>query len=382
VRYLTLGWRYCNILCEIFTKAGQQQLKKLNPIDGMALLWFQEHRGHDKVQASTTLKHLRIEQGTFTVSLDFELYWGVRDKTDLESYKANLLGARNVIPHLLDLFAKSDVHATWATVGFLFFDEKEELLAHLPPLRPGYRDRNLSPYDHVLQIGPNEREDPFHYARSLIRRILQFPGQEIGTHTFSHYYCLEEGQTVDEFRADLRAAYGAAERLGIDLKSLVFPRNQWRPDYLAACAEAGVRVVRGPRQAWIYRPTGGADGAVKRAFRLADTYVSLSGHNTHRPLWCEAGLVNVPSSRFLRPFSPRSATLTTLLLRRIRSSMKHAAKNGLTYHLWWHPHNFGIHQEQNLTVLKSILDYFGRLADEYGMVSRSMGEFVPQADLT
>jgi hypothetical protein len=328
----------------------------------------------------TTLRHVSKDVGTFTVSLDFELYWGVRDKKDLESYKTNLLGERNVIPCLLDLFAQTGVHATWATVGFLFFDEKDELLAHLPPLRPGYRDRNLSPYDHVMRIGPNERKDPFHYARSLINRILQFPGQEIGTHTFSHYYCLEEGQIVDEFRADLRAAFAAAERLGIDLKSLVFPRNQWRPGYLPACAEAGVRVVRGPRQAWMYRPKSGTDNAMKRAFRLADTYVSLSGHNSQRPLWCEAGLVNVPSSRFLRPFSPRWGSLTTLLLRRIRSSMKHAAQNGLTYHLWWHPHNFGVHQKQNLDTLANILHYFGELAQEYGMVSRSMGELVPQGD--
>ena len=58
------------------------------------------------------------------VSLDFELYWGVRDKTSLEAYKANLLGARHIIPRLLELFAHYGVRATWATVGFLFFDEK------------------------------------------------------------------------------------------------------------------------------------------------------------------------------------------------------------------------------------------------------------------
>jgi hypothetical protein len=130
----------------------------------------------------------------------------------------------------------------------------------------------------------------------------------------------------------------------------------------------------------MYRPSSGTDNVLKRAFRLADTYVSLSGHNSQRPLWCEAGLVNVPSSRFLRPFSPTLASLTTLLLRRIRSGMKHAAKNGLTYHLWWHPHNFGIHQEQNLHILKNVLDYFGELAQEYGMVSRSMGELAPQGN--
>lgn len=321
------------------------------------------------------------QPGVFTVSLDFELYWGMRDKTDLGSYAENLLGARNVIPCLLDLFAQSNVHVTWATVGFLFFDEKDELLAHVPALTPRYVDAKLSPYDHVFRIGPNERKDPFHYARSLIRRILQYPGQEIGTHTFSHYYCLAQGQTLDEFRADLVAAHAAARQLGIEVRSLVFPRNQWRPDYLGVCAETGIRVVRGLRQTWMYRPGKGANSAVRRAFRLADSYVNISGHHSHKPICCEAGPINVLSSRFLRPFSPRLARLTPLHLQRIRAGMRYAAKNNLTYHLWWHPHNFGLHQEENLSNLKNILAHFDMLADEYGMVSRSMGEFVPQADL-
>ena len=315
------------------------------------------------------------------VSLDFELYWGMRDKVALESYASNLLGARRIIPQLLEVFATSGVHATWATVGFLFFDDRDELLAHLPPVVPTYLNRKLSPYDHVSRIGPNEREDPFHFGRSLIRRILQYPGQEIGTHTFSHYYCLAEGQTLGQFRADLDAARAAARQLGIELRSLVFPRNQWRSDYLMACAEAGIRVVRGQEQAWTYQPaSGAADRALRRAVRLADSYVNLSGHHGQRPLCCEAGVINVPSSRFLRPFRESVPWLTPLHLRRIRASMKHAAKNGLIYHLWWHPHNFGAHEKENLDTLVKILDWFRVLANEYGMVSRSMGELIRQPD--
>lgn len=270
---------------------------------------------------------------------------------------------------------------TWATVGFLFFDEKDELLAHLPSLTPRYIDRNLSPYQHVYRIGPNERQDPFHYARSLIRRILQYPGQEVGSHTFSHYFCLEPGQSIDEFRADLRAAHAAAAQLGIELKSLVFPRNQWRPDYLSACAETGIRAVRGCRRAWMYRPASGTHSAIKRAFRLVDTYANLSGHSAERPRACEPGLIEVPSSRLLRAYSPRLARLTPLQLRRIQGGMKHAARQGLTYHLWWHPHNFGLYQEQNLDILTRILTYFEELAARYGMVSRSMGELIPQTEV-
>ncbi len=311
----------------------------------------------------------------FVISLDFELFWGIRDHADLEACKARLNGTREAIPRLLDLFAQKGIHATWATVGFLFFDEKDELLAHLPALKPSYQHQHLSPYPHLSQIGPNERKDPYHYGRSLIRRIGDYPGQEIGTHTFSHYYCLEEGQTIDEFRADLEAARGAARLLGLEVKSLIFPRNQWRPEYLEICAKTGISVVRSNEQAWMYRAgSRKANSTIKRALRLADNYVNLSGHHGARPALCEGGLIDVPSSRFLRPFTPGLARLEPFRLERIRQSMTDAAKNGLTFHLWWHPHNFGMEQNDNFRALSMILDHFGKLSEQYGMTSRSMGE--------
>jgi len=36
--------------------------------------------------------------GTFVISLDFELLWGVRDKRTVADYGANILGVRRVIP--------------------------------------------------------------------------------------------------------------------------------------------------------------------------------------------------------------------------------------------------------------------------------------------
>src|SRR5690606_11461776 len=120
----------------------------------------------------------------------------------------NLLGVRQAIPAMLDRFRRHEIHATWATVGLLMFDDKQSMLASLPPedLRPGYTNAALSPYQSMDTIGPDEASDPFHYGLSLVRQIAAIPHQEIGTHTFSHYYCLEAGQTEAQFRADLEAA--------------------------------------------------------------------------------------------------------------------------------------------------------------------------------
>jgi peptidoglycan/xylan/chitin deacetylase (PgdA/CDA1 family) len=84
-------------------------------------------------------------KGMLVISLDFELHWGVRDKRRIEDYRENLLGARAVIPRLLDLFARYDIHATWAAVGFLFFRNRTELMRGLPTEIPQSTNKKLSP---------------------------------------------------------------------------------------------------------------------------------------------------------------------------------------------------------------------------------------------
>ena len=70
--------------------------------------------------------------GTLLVSLDFELFWGVQDTHTKESYEKNILGGRKAIPELLKLFEKYNIHATWATVGFLFAENAEYAKKYFP----------------------------------------------------------------------------------------------------------------------------------------------------------------------------------------------------------------------------------------------------------
>ena len=80
--------------------------------------------------------------GTFTISLNFELFWGVRDRLPAFACAGNILGARDAIPRMLDLFDRYGVHGTSATVGLLFFDRKADLMDRCPscarnmPTRP------------------------------------------------------------------------------------------------------------------------------------------------------------------------------------------------------------------------------------------------------
>jgi peptidoglycan/xylan/chitin deacetylase (PgdA/CDA1 family) len=315
-----------------------------------------------------------MKNGNFVISLDFEIYWGVRDVLKLDQYRDNLLGVRTVIPGLLHLFAKHGIHATFATVGFLFFENKEELLAGLPGRKPAYTDKHISPYNgHFDEVGHDETEDVFHFAPSLIKMIQQ-AGQEIGCQTFSHYYCLEAGQTIEDFRDDLQAAKRIASKRGVELKSFVFPRNQYNEAYLNVCKEEGISSFRGNETSWVYKAKDvDSETMFRRAVRLADAYLNLSGHHCHEATYMNSTeLCNIPASRFLRPYSKRMAFLDWLRLKRITKSMTYAARNGLTYHLWWHPHNFGINIKENLAFLEKILLHYEVLAKKYGFRSVSM----------
>ncbi len=310
--------------------------------------------------------------GIFTISLDFELFWGVRDHKTLQDYGEVLLGARQAIPVLLKTFAEHDIHVTWATVGFLFANDKAELDSHMPHIKPTYRDHGLDPYPHLRNIGRDEQEDPYHYANSLIKEIAMYPGQEIASHTFSHYYCMEPGQTKDAFRSDLAAALQLARRHGYHLHSMVFPRNQCNADYLATCAEFGFIAFRGNQPGWMY---SAGNTWQKRLGRLLDTYLPLSGNNLHDlDRLSSSSPVNIPASRILRPVNTRLKYLEPLRLALIKSEMSRAAEQGRLYHLWWHPHNFGKNLSDNMRFLEKILAHFRILKRDYGMRSMNMKE--------
>src|SRR3546814_10818209 len=56
-------------------------------------------------------------RGALVISLDLELMWGMRDHATTRDYGHRVLGEREAIPAMLELFEKSGIHATWATVG-------------------------------------------------------------------------------------------------------------------------------------------------------------------------------------------------------------------------------------------------------------------------
>ena len=317
------------------------------------------------------------EGGGLVVSLDFELEWGVRDTLAVGGgYRDALLGAREAVPRTLDAFAREGVAATWATVGFLFAESRDELQAHAPDVRPEYRNPALDPYS--ASLGEDERDDPIHYAPSLVREIAARPRQEVASHTYSHFYCLEDGATRDAFDADLASAVSIAAARGLTLRSLVFPRNQIRSDLLPVLRKHGFRTYRGAERNLLARPRPWErqQATVLRGARLVDAYLNLTGSNAvpWRELRPENGVTDVPGSRFMRPAAQAFRAADPLRVARVVRGMRHAARHGHLYHLWWHPHNFGRYQDENFAALDVVLRAYAQLRDEFGFASYTMDE--------
>ncbi len=312
-----------------------------------------------------------MKNGLFTISLDFELFWGVRDKRSIEEYGEQIKKVHAVVPKLLDLFSRYDIHCTWATVGFLFNQDKNELLKHIPGTLPQYDNQSLDPYHYIR----SEELDPiYHFASDLISQIHDTHGQEIATHTYSHFYTLEHGATLDAFEADIAMAMAMAQEKNQQIQSIVFPRNQYSKAFTDICLRHGIKNFRGNENNWMYH-SGNSEKQtyVKRFFRLLDAYVNISGHHLHEPV-NENGMTNIPASRFLRACSKYLSILQPLHINRIKNSMTRAAEQHKVFHLWWHPHNFGSHMNENLYMLENILIHYTHLKEMSHMISLNMKE--------
>ena len=317
------------------------------------------------------------KNGIFCISLDFELMWGMLDQPKADMYKkSNVKQVPEVIEKLLKTFTSHNVHATFATVGFIGYSNPEELKSDLPSLKPQYTNTALNPYHNNFIDTITKEEYQYFFGPSLIENIKSTPSMEIGTHTFSHYYCWEEGQTPEHFEADIIQAIERGKKDGIEIKSIIFPRNNVSQEYLDVCKKNGINIYRGNPSKFFDNKKSRIKNLFQKVCRLADNYINLSGSLSYpvSEIKDEKGMIDVRASRMLRPYMRSLRFFDPLRLRRIKKEMTRAAKRGEVYHLWWHPHNFGANMNENFSFLEKILNHYDLLKNRYGMKSLNMAE--------
>ena len=264
-------------------------------------------------------------RGSFTVSIDVELGWGVWDRPCAAFLARTRDQERVIVDRLLGLFGRYQIEATWAIVGALLEPAQADG-------RPGHPSCWTAP--------------------ELIGAIGDLsPKQDVGSHGFGH---------VDY--ADIAAAAGAVDlerarevhaAAGLGWGSFVFPRN--RVGHLDLLAAAGIKVFRGrdpDLSEWVERKIGRTPARAANLLAKA-----LPGSPpVVRPRIVGDGLVELPGSMlWMSHTGPRRLIRPGVTQGKCVRALRLAAERRSTFHLWFHPSNFYWDTDRQLRSLESVL---------------------------
>lgn len=286
-------------------------------------------------------------RGTFCISIDVELLWGVRDMLSSD-YEKSAMKVRQNIVRLLELFEKYNISATWAIVGHLFLDSCsiENGKKHPNITRPKYSWHKEDWFK--LDPATNIKKNPLWYGKDIIEMISKKKNQEIGSHSFSHLLYGMNGCSKKAAEDDIKECINLAKQYNLTLRSFVFPRNI--EGHKNVLKKNGIRVYRGNDPLPF-------KGLLQKAYLLFAFLLHLTPP-TSKPYYDKQGLLNIPGSMIylsrdgLRKFIPMSARV-----HKAYKGIDDAIKHDRVFHLWLHPINFGNNTEEMLFSLEKILKY-------------------------
>lgn len=312
--------------------------------------------------------------GRLVISLDFEMCWGMADVAKISELAPVMQRVHSVVPRLVALFEKYGIHATWATVGALMAKDRAEFLRYLPTDIPAQtrlilEKTGLMPEDNK-KMCPRE----ILFAPELVELVSNSEGQEIATHTYSHYYCNRKESKPSEFSAEIESALNLAADKGLAVESAVFPRNQVADEFISAMCEVKKLAFRGNENSWI-NSLQAKKPKLGTLLWYIDNYIPLQRRTSYKLSEIfDRGILNIRNSRFFKPFRPKYKFAEKLKLFHYKREMLRAAKKGEIYHMYWHPHNFALDTEINFAQMEELLEYYARVCKKYGMKSRNMRE--------
>ena len=277
------------------------------------------------------------------ISLDFELRWGVADKLpdDPNAYRRNLEGEPEAVHGMLDYFTREGIGATWATVGALACAGWDEYFDRAPP-PPAYEDPREGFKPGWRKLDPQGR---LHFAPDAVAAIARTPGQELGSHTFSHICFREAGCRPEDVLADSNTVAKAfRDKFGHAPTSFVFPRNQ--VSQTEALKQAGIERWRTNPNVSCWNATRREEQSrLVRGMRMFDSLAPIGSRRAPSREMRASYLV-----RF-----PLNVRMWKLHVARIRGDARRL-RAGETLHLWWHPHNLGADVKGSLNRLAELVD--------------------------
>jgi peptidoglycan/xylan/chitin deacetylase (PgdA/CDA1 family) len=282
------------------------------------------------------------------MSLDCEGKWGMADC--LRPYHHRDLTSAKLAEgywQLLSMLAEYDIPATFAFVMAFALSERE--LSGFPIL-DRFRQRQdpwLESYWQCLEGGFSEGW----HEPACFEMVRAAGVHEIASHSFCHRPLGDSSIDGQGAAVELDLATAAARLKGVELKTLVFPRNE--VGNLSAVRRAGYLGYRTR-----LKRHGGNIGRIEA---LLEEFAMNRG--PQEPLAMTDGLVAIPSGRFFNwRFGLRLLVPPAVTRKRFRNQLEQCAHEGGVVHLWLHPHNFAT-GPGTAPVLAAVLSDVARLRD-------------------
>ncbi|MGI9627176.1 MAG: hypothetical protein ACR2QM_10105 [Longimicrobiales bacterium] len=306
-------------------------------------------------------------RGVFILSLDTELAWGALHNRGHIARQHLYEQTRPAIKRLLALHEEFGIEATWAIVGSLFETGYPETggMKHPELVRPTYgwlKDDWLEP----VPAG-DSKTAPNWYAPDIVESVLECSApQEVGCHTFTHVIVGEPGCSRACFDSELAACQAAASKWGVELKTLVFPRNSI--GHLDVLASHGFQAFRGNVSAPWQRFFPGPVGKAARGMQWTLPVPPLTAAPKRvGSLW------DLPATTlYLHRGGVAGRIPIELRVRRARSGIRQAIRRGETFHLYFHPFNLATDPDGMLDGLRRIYQTVATERDQGRLLNLTM----------
>ena len=272
--------------------------------------------------------------GVFLLSIDVEL----------GSNPTMLQSSREAVSRLLELMERYNIRGTWAVIGNTLVERNQN-------------DRFSREY------------------RELVHQVLSCKvTQEIGCHTYSHIRVGAPSCTRERFTSELDACLQVAKKIGVALKSFVYPWNS--VGHTDCLPEHGFLSYRGESPVWY----AGLPVSLRRLSHLLDHWLFIPPPVVtaiyEKRIW------NLPASYYYVSGAGWGKMIPLFLrTNKAKKGFLLAARERRIFHMWFHPFDLAYKTNDWLKGLESIFSEVVHYRNSGLLDNPTMGELAQRLQL-
>lgn len=289
------------------------------------------------------------------VSIDCEGKWGIADRGEIRLSVINSISLNSAYKKILSILLENKAVATFGFVSALCMDV--DWLDF--KINKNIENMSFGEYDWMSGAKKALKENNLEgwLEPQLIKMVIDSE-QHICSHGGFHIPYNEELVDEKSIDYDLLAIQDLRDKFNLDLDCLIFPRNVI--GFKSKLYHSGFKAYRDI-------DTREKDQSFKgKVQRVCNEVLSLdvSDLSSHSNVQIGGGVIKpLSSAKFLNAkIGIRKYIPAYITKRRIDFLLSHAVKNGLTLHLYTHPHNFIVDES-----MFEKLSYLYKEANKYVM---------------